>query len=68
MFATLGLKAGDVIVEIDGHEISAADAAAPFQGLAADASMTLTIERSGQMVTLNIANGTAVTTAKQPVT
>lgn len=40
MFASPGLKSGDVIVRIDGHELSAADTAAPFHGRAADASMT----------------------------
>lgn len=69
MFASLGLKSGDVIVKIDGRTLSATDAAAPFQGLATDASLLLTIDRGGQMVMLKIANGAPVpVTANRPRT
>lgn len=69
MFSSLGLKAGDVIVKIDGRTLSATDAAAPFQGLAADASMMLTIDRGGKAVTLKIVNGAPVPVAgNRPVT
>lgn len=69
MFASLGLKAGDVIVEIDGRTRSPTDTATPFQGLATDASLLPTLDRGGQRITLNIVNGAPVPlTVNRPLT
>jgi type II secretory pathway component PulC len=59
-FAGLGLKPGDVITAIDGRPLSASDAAAPFLGVAASATLTLTINRRGQTRTIKLANGKLV--------
>jgi general secretion pathway protein C len=59
-FAGLGLKPGDVVTAIDGRPLSASDAAAPFQGIAESATLTLTINRRGQTRTIKLANGKLV--------
>lgn len=59
-FAGLGLIPGDLITAIDGRPLSASDAAAPFQGMAESATLTLTISRRGQTRTIKLANGKLV--------
>ncbi|MCC7489606.1 MAG: hypothetical protein IT485_08155 [Gammaproteobacteria bacterium] len=53
-FSRLGLKPGDIITEIDGRKLTASDPTAPFQSLAAETSLTFTIDRRGQTLKLRI--------------
>ncbi len=59
-FAGLGLQPGDLVTAIDGRPLAASDAAAPFQGIAESANLTLTINRRGQIRTITLANGKLV--------
>jgi general secretion pathway protein C len=59
-FSNLGLKPGDVVTAIDGRPLTSSNAAAPFEGVAASTSLTLTLERQGKARTLRIVNGQPV--------
>lgn len=64
-FSNLGLQPGDVVTAIDGRPLTSSNATAPFEGVAASTSLTLSIERQGKARTLRIVNGQpAAPTAK----
>lgn len=65
--ATLGLRAGDVIISINGHPASRADASALYEALKSETEIALEIERPGEgRKTLTISFEHGRMTRKEP--